>query len=239
MFRRLLAAMTIITAVSSASAQQKTGFIDKELPGSGERKYVVFIPHENTGEKAYPTILFLHGAGETGKDNKAQVKVGLASAIRKNEKSFPFIVVFPQSHNRTWKAGSDDGKAAMSALEAVQKEYKVDADRIYLTGLSMGGFGTWSHAAAFPEKWAAIAPICGGGDVKAAERIKNIPTWNFHGDDDNAVNVKLSRAMIDALKAAGGEPRYTEYPGVGHNSWDRAYGTQELYDWMLKQKRKS
>lgn len=239
MVRRLLALMTLTAAAVTSSAQEKTGFIEKTLAGSGDqRKYVVFIPHDYKGDKAYPTILFLHGAGETGKDNKAQVRVGLASAVRKNEKTFPFIVVFPQSHNRTWKAGSEDGKAAVAALEEVQKDYKVDSARIYLTGLSMGGFGTWSHAAAFPEKWAAIAPICGGGDVKTAEKIKDLPCWCFHGDKDSAVKVELSRTMIDAIKKAGGDPKYTEYPGVNHNSWDRAYATQELYDWMLQQKRK-
>ncbi|MFO0863728.1 MAG: alpha/beta hydrolase-fold protein [Gemmataceae bacterium] len=239
MVRRFLALMTLSIAASTSAAQEKTGFIEKTLAGTGdERKYVVFIPHDYKGDKAYPTILFLHGAGETGKDNKAQVKVGLAAAVRKNEKTFPFIVVFPQSHNRTWAASSADGKAAMAALAEVQKDYKVDEKRIYLTGLSMGGFGTWSHAAAFPEKWAAIAPICGGGDVKAAAKIKDIPCWNFHGDKDAAVKVELSRNMIEALKKAGGEPKYTEYPGVNHNSWDRAYGTQELYDWLLQQRRK-
>jgi predicted peptidase len=239
MLRRFLTLMTLTAAAATSSAQEKTGFIEKTLAGTGEeRKYVVFIPHDYKGDKAYPTILFLHGAGETGKDNKAQVKVGLASAVRKNEKTFPFIVVFPQSHNRTWSATSADGKAAMAALAEVQKDYKVDPSRIYLTGLSMGGFGTWSHAAAFPEKWAAIAPICGGGDVKTAAKIKDIPCWCFHGDKDSAVKVELSRNMIEALKKAGGDPKYTEYPGVNHNSWDRAYATQELYDWMLQQKRK-
>ncbi|MBX9678478.1 MAG: dienelactone hydrolase family protein [Gemmataceae bacterium] len=239
MVRRLLALMTLIAAAVTSSAHEKTGFIEKTLAGSDDqRKYVVFVPHDYKGDKAYPTILFLHGAGETGKDNKAQVRVGLAAAVRKNEKTFPFIVVFPQSHNRTWKAGSDDGKAAVAALEEVQKDYKVDSARIYLTGLSMGGFGAWSHAAAFPEKWAAIAPICGGGDVKTAEKIKDIPCWCFHGDKDAAVKVELSRMMIEAIKKAGGDPKYTEYPGVNHNSWDRAYATRELYDWMLQQKRK-
>ena len=152
--------------------------------------------------------------------------------------NFPFIVVFPQSQKRTWKADSDDAKRAMSILAEVQKSYKVDGKRIYLTGLSMGGFGTWSLAAAFPERWAAIAPVCGGGIPSTAEKIKNIPCWCFHGDADTAVNVKWSRDMIEALRKTGASPMYTEYEKVGHNSWDRAYGTAELYQWFLQQKLK-
>ena len=100
----------------------------------------------------------------------------------------------------------------------------------------MGGFGTWSLAAAFPERWAAIVPICGGGDARQAEKIKHIPCWCFHGDKDEAVPVQASQRMITALKAAGGQPIYDEYKDVEHNSWDRAYGTPELYEWLLKQR---
>jgi len=102
----------------------------------------------------------------------------------------------------------------------------------------MGGMGTWSVAMAHPERWAAIVPICGRGDTGKAERIKDIPTWVFHGDADPTVPVAGSRDMVTAIKAAGGNPKYTEYPGVGHNSWDRAYGTKELWTWLLEQKKK-
>ena len=120
-------------------------------------------------------------------------------------------------------------------LDEVMKEYKVDHKRQYLTGLSMGGMGTWSIAIAHPDRFAAIVPICGRGDTSAADKIKNLPCWCFHGDADTAVKVEGSREMIDAMKA-GGEPKYTEYAGVGHNSWDKAYGTDELYTWLLEQK---
>jgi predicted peptidase len=221
------------------AGEAKTGFLSKTFKDdAGESKYIVFVPADYTGDKEYPVILFLHGAGETGTDGKNQAKVGLGKAIRDRKEKFPFIVVFPQSQKRTWQANSPDGKRAVAILDQVAKDYKIDAKRTYLTGLSMGGFGTWSLAAAYPDRWAAIAPICGGGDVKSVDKIKNLPIWNFHGDADTAVNVKLSRAMIDALKKAGAEPRYDEYPGVGHNSWDRAYATAELYDWMLKHSKK-
>src|SRR5262249_37504900 len=164
--------------------------------------------------------------------------VGRGTTIKKMNKPFPLYAVFPQSQKLTWGANSDDGKRAVAILDEVQKKYKVDDKRIYLTGLSMGGFGTWSLAAKYPDKWAAIVPICGGGDPKDAEKIKDISCWCFHGDADMAVKVERSRDMIEALKKGGGKPKYDEYQGVGHNSWDKAYGTKELYDWLLMQKLK-
>lgn len=228
-----------LVCISLAAAQGKPtpGFSDrvfKDKDGN-EAKWVLFVPHGYQGDKAYPLIVFLHGSGETGTDGVKQAKVGLGPAIAKEEKSFPFFAVFPQSQKRTWKADSDDAARALAILDQVQKDYKIDGKRIYLTGLSMGGYGTWSLATAHPDKWAAIVPVCGGGDPTQADKIKHIPTWCFHGDADKAVKVEKSRDMIDALKKAGGMPKYSEYPGVGHNSWDKAYGTAELYDWLLKQ----
>jgi len=222
------------------AADAKTGFVDKTFKNANgtESPYVVFVPHAYDGKTEVPVILFLHGAGETKGGTKKPVEVGIGPAVKKQEKTFPAIVVIPQSEKRTWKADSEDGKRALAILAEVQKEFKTDAKRTYLTGLSMGGFGTWSLAAAHPDKWAAIAPICGGGNVKDVEKIKDIPCWCFHGDKDFAVKVELSRTMIDALKAAGGTPKYTEYPGVGHNSWDAAYGEKEFFPWLLEQKKK-
>jgi predicted peptidase len=215
----------------SAQDQVKTGFVNKVYKDGEdkEHKYYVFIPADYKGDKEYPIILFLHGKGDTG------AKGGLAPAIRKRakDKPFPFIAVFPSS-DKGWTA-KGDGKRAIAILDEVCKEYKVDSKRTYLTGLSMGGFGTWTLAAAFPDRWAAIVPICGGGSPATAEKIKNIPCWCFHGDADKTVPVENSRKMIKALEAAGAKPKYTEYPGVDHNSWDRAYGTAELYEWMLQQ----
>jgi predicted peptidase len=183
-------------------------------------------------------ILFLHGSGETGTDGQKQVKVGLGPAVKKQEKTFPFIAVFPQSQKRSWRADSEDGQRALRILDEVMKQYKTDPKRVSLTGLSMGGSGTWSMALKYPERWAAIVPICGWGEPNQADKIKDIPCWCFHGDADKAVLVDRSRDMIKALHAAGAKPTYTEYPGVGHNSWDKAYGTPELCDWLLKQQLK-
>jgi predicted peptidase len=220
-----------------AADADKQGFVDrvyKDAEGK-EYKYVVFVPHDYKGDKPYPVILFLHGAGETGNDGEKQVRVGLGKAIKKQEQTFPCITVFPQAHTRGWGADSPSGKTAIAILDQVMKDYKCDPNRVYLTGLSMGGMGTWSMAIKYPQRWAAIVPICGRGDPKQAEKIKDIPCWCFHGDADTAVSVEGSRQMIAALKAAGGSPKYSEYPGVGHNSWDKAYGTPELYEWLLKQ----
>ncbi len=223
-----------------ADEKPKTGFIDKTFKNAdgSTSPYVVFVPKSYDGTKEYPTILFLHGSGETKGGKKMPVEVGLGEAIKKREATFPFIVVIPQSEKRTWSATSDDGKRALAILDAVQKEYKTDPKQQILSGLSMGGYGTWSIATAHPDRWAAIVPVCGGGNPKEADKIKSIPCWCFHGDADTAVKVDRSREMIDALKKAGAEPKYTEYPKVGHNSWDMAYGTDELYKWLLEQKKK-
>jgi predicted peptidase len=248
-----VAAMILLLANGVAMGGEQAaerGFVErayKDADGK-EHKYVVFVPHSYKEEKPYPLILFLHGAGEREGGPKKPVEVGIGSAIKKyGEKDFPFFVIFPQasarpdgkpkpgSIGRIWSSTEPDGKKALGMLEDVRKQYKIDEKRLYLTGLSMGGFGTWTLAFELPDKWAAIVPICGGGDPKAVDKIKHIPCWCFHGDQDKAVPVERSRTMIDALKAAGAQPRYDEYPGVGHNSWDQAYGNRELYDWLLKQ----
>jgi predicted peptidase len=225
----------LIAIVSAHAGDAKTGFVNKIHKGThGESKYVLFVPPNYKGDKEYPVILFLHGAGSTGDDGQKQVKGGLAKHIRDAKQKFPFITIFPQAKTKGWGASGDNGKRALAILDEVQKDYKTDKKRVYLTGLSMGGFGTWSLAAAHPERWAAIAPICGGGDPKTAAKFKDVPCWCFHGDADKTVSVEKSRAMIKALKDAGGNPKYTEYPGVEHNSWDKAYATPELYSWFLK-----
>jgi predicted peptidase len=218
----------------------ETGFVTKSFKNADghESKYAVFVPHDYDGTKGSPVILFLHGAGETQGGTKMPVEVGIGPAIKKQEKTFPAIVVIPQAEMRGWGADTANAKRALAMLDETMKAYKTDPKRVYLTGLSMGGMGTWSNAVAHPDRWAAIVPICGRGDPSRAAKIKDIPCWCFHGDADTAVPVSGSRDMIEALKKAGGHPKYTEYPKVGHNSWDRAYGTPELWTWLLEQKKK-
>ncbi len=236
-----VALLAIPLAFTSAEdAKIETGFITKSFKNADghESKYVVFVPHDYDGKKEYPVILFLHGAGETKGGTKMPAQVGIGPAIKKQEKTFPFIVVIPQAETRGWGADTANAKRALAMLDETMKAYKTDEKRVYLTGLSMGGMGTWSNAIAHPDRWAAIVPICGRGDSSKVAAIKDVPCWCFHGDADTAVPVSGSRDMIEALKKAGGNPKYTEYPKVGHNSWDRAYGTKELWTWLLEQKKK-
>jgi predicted peptidase len=246
--RRLAAVAAALGLLVPAFAQDKmkTGFVNKTFKNADgtTSPYVVFVPHSYDGTKAVPVILFLHGAGETKGGKMMPVEQGIGNHLRgRREKSFPAIVVIPQSEKRTWQAESDDGKRAIAILDAVTKEYKTDPARTYLTGLSMGGYGTWSVAAAYPDRWAAIVPICGGVRAKdeaesTAAKIKDIPCWCWHGDQDKAVPAERSRVLIEALKKAGGNPRYTELEWVGHNSWDAAYASDDLYAWLFAQKKK-
>ncbi len=233
--KRILTIASLLIVGSAHAGETKTGFVNKTYKDkAGEFKYVVFVPKDYKADKEFPVILFLHAAGEVGADGKKQTQVGLGKAIRDKKGDFPFITVFPQSQKGGWSPNSADGRRAIAILDEVEKVYKTDKKRVYLTGPSLGGFGTWGLAVARPERWAAKAPICGGGDPKSAAKIKDLPCWCFHGDADPSVKVEKSRAMIKALKDAGGEPRYTEYAKVGHVSWDRAYATAELYTWFLK-----
>ena len=127
----------------------------------------------------------------------------------------------------------------LAALDAVMRDLPVDPDRVYVTGQSMGGVGTWGIVAAHPERFAAAVPVCGIWQVEDAPKMARVPVWAFHGEKDPMVPVAGSRKMIAALKTAGAAPRYTEYPGVGHNSWVTAYATDELWDWLFQQKRKT
>jgi len=204
--------------------------------------------------KKYPVILFLHGAGERGTDNKKQLLYlpEWISDPAAREK-FPCFVVAPQCRsekkwtNVDWGAKdpspmpemSDQLKVAMLALEETLKSEPCDTRRIYLTGLSMGGYGGWDLACRRPDLFAALVPVCGGGDDKQAAKLVNLPIWAWHGDKDNAVPVERSRKMIEAIKAAGGAPKYSELAGVGHASWVQAYQSEgNCLAWLFEQKKK-
>src|SRR5262245_23997585 len=190
--------------------------------------YVLYLPPGyEKGDKAWPLVMFLHGKGDKLKRLKEK---GLPAQIA--EKKDPFILVAPQAEPR-WNAA-----ALNDLVEHVVAKHKVDADRIYVTGLSMGGFGTWSLAMAYPDKFAAIIPICGGGNPANAPKIKDVPIWVFHGAKDKTVPPGRSEAMVKALKDAGAQHvKFTLYPDAGHNSWTPTYKNPEVWDWLLKQKR--
>lgn len=211
-------------------------------------KYRIYAPAGVAGK--IPLVLFLHGAGERGGDNVAQAKHGVKGFLAQQAKH-PHILLAPQCpanqkwNDVNWGAATHTTPEKPSApmalvIELVDELLKtgpVDPQRVYVTGLSMGGYGTWDLLVRRPELFAAGAPVCGGGDEAAAAKIAKIPQWIFHGDKDGVVKPERSRNMVEALKKAGGEPKYSEYPGVGHNAWDKAYADPAFYDWLFAQKK--
>lgn len=206
----------------------------EKVPGRGEVRYLEGLPagYAKEAGKRWPLVVFLHGIGERGTDTRKVAANGLPRLFEAGE-DFPFILLSPQCEPEQWW----DAALLDAWLERTLKSYRVDRRRVYLTGLSMGGFGTWAWAQYAPKRFAAIAPICGGGDPKQASNLKRLPIWAFHGDQDKTVSVTQTEQMIAAVREAGGEPRVTIYPGVGHNSWGKAYSTAELFTWLLEQKR--
>ncbi len=219
----------------AAQAGQSAQHFEKQVPVALD--YLLFLPEGYNADtsKKWPLIMFLHGAGERGSD-LAKVKVHGPPKIVEKKKDFPFVVVSPQCPANEWW----DPFKLTALLDNVMATYRVDPARVYLTGLSMGGFGTWELASRIPNRFAAIAPICGGGNpTLAAFRLKDMPAWVFHGDADSVVPVKLSDDMVEAMKKAGNEVKYTRYPGVNHDSWTQSYENEELYKWFLAHERKN
>lgn len=254
----LIALLGIFSTHSVAAAT--TGFLSRSVRiGAEEYRYQVYVPREyRAGKKTWPVILALHGGGEYGRDGNRQTEGGLARAIRRNPERVPAIVVFPQSPPDGTPGFQKKGAAiALAALDHTLQEFSADRSRIYLTGLSMGGNGTWYLANHHPDRFAALVVVCGfiqsmqfsvnypaiapvhSADPYAAiaKKIAHIPIWIFHGDIDPTVPVSESRRMASALKAAGAKVHYTELRGVGHNAWDPAYESAELFAWLFRQRR--
>lgn len=250
--------LSLALASRSSARTPETGFLDRTISlRSATYKFQVFLPDIWTPRQKWPVILFLHGYGERGSDGLLQTDVGLPHTIRLNRSHFPAIVVFPQCQMGHWWKQREMEDLALAALSAATKEFNGDPKRTYLTGLSMGGYASWDLASRYPGKFAAVVPICSGivltpgllkdfpdlakdaypDDPKSyaevARKIGKTPVWIFHGDADDSVPVEGSRQMNQALKTAGGDVRYTEYPGVGHNSWDKAYAEPDLMPWLL------
>jgi predicted peptidase len=234
------------------------GFVSRSTTVDGSTyTYQVFVPRRRARQARPPVILYLHGAGERGTDGQLQTMVGLGPVVKARAESFPTIVIFPQAPPDSVWSGAP-ARAAMQALEAALTEFGGDPTRTYLTGLSMGGYGTWDLALEHAGRFAALVPICGGlralhafpnirvtqippdaADpyAPAAARLATVPIWLFHGEADRTVPVEESRHMAEALRRAGAPVRYTEYPGVGHNSWESAYNDPELWRWLFAQRR--
>ena len=197
-----------------------------------EINYLLYLPKDYANQESWPLLVFLHGSGERG-DNLDLVKKHGPPKLIAEGKDFPFIVASPQCP----KGKSWEPVELIALLDELGSKYKVDADRVYITGLSMGGFGTWRLAAVAPERLAAIVPICGGGESFTTRSFASLPVWAFHGAKDGAVPLERSQVMIDALKKNGGNPKFTIYPDAEHDSWTETYANPELYEWLLAQKR--
>ncbi len=194
--------------------------------------YLLFLPraYAATTNRHWPMILFLHGSGERGTD-LSKVKINGLPKLVETETNFPFIVVSPQCpEEQGW-----DTDALYALVQEITKTYRVDTNRLYLTGLSMGGFGTWNMAITYPKLFAAIAPVCGGGNPAKVAAVRHIPVWVFHGTDDTVVPIQKSEDMVTALQKAGGNVRFTRYEKTGHDAWTKAYSQPELYPWFLQQ----
>lgn len=215
--------------------------------------YRLLKPAAYDSTKKYPLVIFLHGAGERGDDNTKQLVHGMADFSKpETREKYPAFVIAPQCPEKQkwvdvdWSTTQHDMpdqaapamRLTMELLAQLQQKYSIDSQRLYITGLSMGGYGTWDALQRYPGRFAAAIPICGGGDPKHVEKFKQTPLWAFHGDQDTAVKPERSRQMIAALRAAGGMPKYTEYAGVGHDSWTATYKNPEVLAWLFAQVKK-
>lgn len=221
----------MITPSFAQEEKQTTHNFQKEITKTLTANYLLYLPKDYAeSENKFPLVLFLHGAGERGTDLEKVKTHGLPKLINEG-KEFPFIVVSPQcSEDKVW---STDILSAL--LDEIETNYLVDKNRIYVTGLSMGGNGTWSLAIAQPKRFAAIAPVCGWNMPSDACRLKDMAIWVFHGAKDNVIPIESSEFMVERLKSCGSDVKFTIYPEANHNSWTETYNNEELYKWFLEQ----
>lgn len=205
----------------------------------GRLDYLLYLPPGYAeGEVAWPLVLFLHGAGERGSDLEAVKRHGIAKLVERQD--FPSIAVSPQCPTGAYWTQLTPALAGL--VDEVTASYTVDESRLYLTGLSMGGFGAWHLAVEHPDRFAAVAPICGGGLESAGFpgrvcALRDVPVWAFHGARDEVVPPRQSEALVEELRRCGGNVRLTLYPDCGHDSWTRTYEDPELMRWLLAQRR--
>jgi len=206
--------------------------VETRLPSGALARFLLFVPAGTDGTKPLPLLIFLHGSGESGTDLE-RVKVNGPPRIVESRPDFPFLVISPQSPTEE----GFDIALLEELLADARRHLPVDPDRVYLTGLSMGGFGTWAWAQAHPEHFAAIAPISGLGNVAQACQLRNLPIWAFHGALDDVVPIAGDQALIAAIRACGGQPRFTVYGETGHDAWTETYDDTRIYTWLLAQSR--
>jgi len=228
----LLGGCTSLQKEGNVHMGQKAHAFDIDVVEKMTGHYLLYLPSGyGTDDGQWPLLVFLHGAGERGDDLDLVKRHGPPKIVEDRD-DFPFIVLSPQCPKNSWWSPP----LVKALIDSVVATYRVDAARIYLTGLSMGGFGTWSVAAEYPELFAALLPICGGGDPTKAERIKQIPAWIFHGGKDPVVPLEKSTEMKNALEACGADVTLTVYENLGHDCWTKTYDNEKIYDWLLAQK---
>ena len=248
-----LACLTALPVLAQFTTETRMRFCSYTNETGEVFDYRMSAPQFPSPGKLYPLIIFLHGSGECGTDNKKQIKFGLPylmkSLIMLNQQ---VVILAPQcQRGNGWvqklamQAEYSAAKRPTASMEVMMdlchyviRSLPVDKNRIYITGLSLGGFGTWDAIQRYPDFFAAAVPVCGGGDLKKVKKLKRLPIWIFHGDKDKNVSVECSRRMVETMRKAGcRKAHYTEYPGVGHNCWNKVYGDQEMITWLLSQRR--
>lgn len=233
MKKSILLLITGLLSLSLVSAQQSAYRVT--LKPELELQYLLYLPdaYEKDGESEFPLLLFLHGGGESGNDLDKVKTHGPPSMIAEGH-SFPFLVLTPQNpHSRKlWNE-----TALITLLDKIEQEYRVDKTRIWIAGLSRGGYGAWRMAIQYPDRFAALVAICGETPDHYARWLGQMPIWVFHGEKDRAISIKESNEMVAALRKNGNPVRYTKYPDTGHNAWDKAFTNPELYTWLLDQKK--
>ena len=217
---------------SPSNSRQQINHFKARIKVTVEYNYLLFLPEGyRKSKQRWPLMLFLHGAGDAG-TNLDRVKILGPPKLVESMPDFPFILVSPQSPVRSWNVD-----ALNALLDDIIRKYRVDKDRVYLTGASMGGSATWEFAIAHPEKFAAIVPVSGSGDPTRAKKLASLPIWVFHGAKDRVVPVGHAQQMVDAVKSAGGHVKLTIYPEAGHDAWTQTYSDPEVYHWLLQQRR--
>ena len=229
------AALALCLMAAPALAQTTTTLpYDGGWTDTASGEALVSLPegYDADPDRQWPLMLFLHGAGERG-DSLALVAVHGPLKERAAGRDLPFVIVAPQvPSGERWTVGR-----VAAALDDAVSQYRIDEDRVYLTGLSMGGFGTWEAVMRMPERFAAAVPVCGGGLPLGVEAAASVPVWAFHGAMDPVVPIEMSVGMVRALRNAGGEVQFTVYPDAGHDSWTETYANPEVYDWLLQHRR--
>jgi predicted peptidase len=210
---------------------KQADYADAEVPID----YLLYLPPDYDAGKKWPLVVFLHGAGERGQNLEVVRRTTLPRMVEHDDRrQWGFVLLSPQCP----KDSSWNPQWVVELVDHVGSRLSIDQDRIYLTGYSMGGFGTWATACHDPDRFAAIATLSGGGDVQQAQRLKALPIWAFHGDKDNVVPIASSQNMVDAVRKCGGNAVFTVYPGAGHGICDMTYGNNQFWDWLLAQRRK-